>query len=172
MLVFDYSAGFAALIRAIDWQIRLPPEWDDFFHEKGIASSCHDDRRRHQRMNVRTPALLWFERPLPAFPRDRRPVGIYTRDLSRRGVGLITPMQLYPEEIVRAVLKTFWVEVRVVSCRRVTEACYIAGTELVTQHAPGRAAFRTPDHDRVDETEARLLTEETAITEETAPASA
>lgn len=162
MLDFDYSAGFAALIRAIDWRIRLPPEWDVFFHEKGIASSCHADPRRHQRMNVRTPGLLWFERPLPAFPRDRSPVGIYTRDLSRRGLGLVTPMQLYPEEIIRAVLTTFWVEVRVVSCRRVSEACYIAGTELISQHAPGRAAFRTPDRNPVDATDAWSPAEETA----------
>lgn len=141
MLEFDYSTRLAELIRSIDWQIRLPPDWDDFFGDKGVASSCHDDRRRHQRMNVRTPGLMWFAKTLPNFPREAEPVGIYTRDLSRRGLGLVTPTQLYPEEILRIVLQTFWLEVRVVSCRRVAEACFIVGAELVKQYPPGPEAF-------------------------------
>ncbi len=144
MLDFDYSARLRELTHAIDWNIRLPPEWDDFFDEKGVAAPCHNDRRRHQRLKARTPALLWFVQPLPAFPRSDQPIGIFTRDLSRRGLGLVTPIALYPAEIVRVVLVTFWVEVRVANCRRVNDACYIVGTELVAQYPASPEAFETP----------------------------
>ena len=144
MLGFDYSARLRQLIGQIEWQIRLPEAWDTFFDERGVAASSQSDRRRHQRMNVRTPGVMWFCETIRQIPRPAEPVGVYTRDLSRRGVGLVAPLQLFPEERLRVALQTFWVELRVVSCRRVTDACYIVGNELVAQHPPGPEAFTLP----------------------------
>lgn len=145
MLDDDYETRFGQLIRSLDWDIELPPEWGDFFAERGKLGTRLEDDRRHQRMMVRVYGALWFTGPLPSLPRPDTPVGIYTRDFSRRGFGFLSSMQLFPEEIVRVVLPTFWVEVRIVRARRFTASCYLAGAELVSQHDPSPEAFARPE---------------------------
>jgi hypothetical protein len=76
-------------------------------------------------------------------------VGTYTRDFSRWGCGFLTTEQLFPEERVRIVLPTFWVQLLVVRTRRITSKCYESGGKLIRTYEPDPRAFAT-DADPAD----------------------
>lgn len=137
----DYSVRFAESIHAVDWDIELPVVWKDFFEEKGELPSYVEDARSNQRLRVRTHGIMWFESDLQFRPRTDRPIGIYTKDFSRQGIGVLSAMQLYPEETLRIALPTFWLQVRVSRVRRITSKCYEVGTTLLHRHDPSMAAF-------------------------------
>ncbi|GEM_PF-1281222 len=146
MLDYDYEAQFGELIESLVWEIELPAQWSDFFVERGALSTLpEDERRRHQRMRVRVRGALWFLEPLPFLKRSHEPIGIYTREFSCKGIGFLTAKQMYPEEVVRVVLPTLWLDVRVVQTRRFTPQCYLAGAELVRRYEPSSAAFKKPE---------------------------
>lgn len=141
MLDERYSAQFYELTSSIDWDIELPIEWKDYFQDRGEMAIFADDERNNQRLKVRTHGVLWFDQALEFFPRTKEPLGVYTRDFSRNGVGFLSSIEIYPEEQVRIVLPTFWVQLRVVRARRITSRCYEIGTRLIWRHDPDPAAF-------------------------------
>jgi len=141
MLEFNYSEQLDSLIQRLDWRIELPPDWVKFFEESGTSASVAGDKRNNSRMCIRTLAVSHYETTLPSIPRAAETLGVYIRDFSRRGCGLISPVQMYPEEIVRIVLATFWIRLKVVRARRVGPACYEIGGELIEQNQPGPEAF-------------------------------
>ena len=102
-----------------------------------------DDERNNQRLKVRTHGVLWFDQSLPFLPRTMRPVGVYTRDFSRHGVGFLSPFEIYPEEHIRLVLPTFWLQLLVVRARRITSKCYEVGASLIRRHDPSLDAFQS-----------------------------
>lgn len=144
MLDEDYSERFARLAAATPFDIELPIQWKDFFTERGEVASYGDDQRHSLRLKVRTHGLLYSERSLKFCPRGTDPIGIYTRDFSRQGIGILTPIQFFPEEIVRVVLPTFWVHTRIVRVRRLTSKCFEIGTTLVRRNNPSEDAFAAP----------------------------
>ncbi len=93
---------------------------------------------------VRTYGLMWFEDSLPFCDRPAKPIGIYSRDFCRHGVGFLSPFELYPDERVRIALPAFWIQLLVVRARRITSHCYEIGTELIQQHDPDPAALMAP----------------------------
>ncbi|MCC9655335.1 hypothetical protein [Rhodopirellula halodulae] len=141
MLDFDYPQHYAQVVRATHWDIDLPEEWSDFFHESGVAPVAYSDQRQSQRRIVRTCGLLYFDRALPCMPRSCRPLGIFTRDFSKNACGIITPIELYPEEDVRLILPTFWLQLRVVRAFRHQAKCYEIGMRLLHRNNPSQDAF-------------------------------
>ena len=141
MLEDDYSSRFGKLIEAIDWDIELPRDWSDFFDQQGEMQSFKGDVRTNKRMMIRTYGIMWFEKKLPFCDRTSQPMGVYTRDFSRHGVGLLSPFEIYPEERIRVALPAFWVQLLVVRARRITSKCYEIGTELIQRHDPDPAAL-------------------------------
>ena len=141
MLEFNYSERLDSLIHNLDWHIQLPPDWVNFFEESGTCSSMASDERNNSRMRIRTRAVLRWETSLPSVPRGPEPVGVYIKDFSRRGCGLISPIQFYPEETVRILLATFWIRLKVVRVRHVGPSCYEIGLKLIEQNQPGPEAF-------------------------------
>lgn len=142
MLEIDYSTQLGDLIQSVDWDIELPVEWSDYFDERGEVASYVDDDRNNQRLKIRTHGILWFDQSLPFCNRSENPLGIYTRDFSRQGAGFLSPFEIYPEERVRIVLPTFWVQLHVVRARRITSKCYEVGAMLVHRFDPGPDAFQ------------------------------
>ena len=143
MLEFDYSKRFESLIQSLNWQIQLPPDWSTFFDEVGECLPRPDDDRQNGRMKARTQAAMISERPIPSVPRDESIIGIYSKDFSRRGCSFLSAQQLYPQESVRLILPTFWMQVSVCRARRLGTACYEIGAELIEKHGPSKAAFET-----------------------------
>lgn len=141
MLDNDYSTQFRQVIDSVDWQIELPSQWKGYFQERGEVPSFPQDDRFNQRLKARAHGLLWFEQALPMRPRTGDPIGVYSKDFSRNGVGFLSSMELFPEEYVRLVLPTFWVQLRVMRARKMTDHCYEIGAILVGRHDPCSEAF-------------------------------
>ena len=142
MLDSDYPTQFADLIQSVHWDIELPMEWEDFFEQRGEVPSYMDDNRSSQRLKVRTYGIAYFEGSLPFRSRSPQPMGIYTRDFSRNGTGFISPVEIFPEECIRVVLPTFWCQLHVHRCRRITSKCYEIGAALTSRHDPNMMAFQ------------------------------
>lgn len=142
MLDSTYTERLEQLIHQVPWDIELPAEWQDYFDERGEIPSFADDDRGNQRLKVRIHGIMWYESSLAFCQRSPEPVGIYTRDFSRQGAGFLSDFELYPEEIVRLALPTFWVQMKVVRVRRLTSKCFEIGTELISRHDASMDAFQ------------------------------
>lgn len=141
MLDFDYPSHYAELIESITWDIELPTGMSGFFAESGIAQELDPEKRGTQRRIVRMKGLMTIENALPMIQREHRFVGVYTKDFSKDGCGLISPIQWFPEETVRLVLPTFWLTLRVSCCRKLGDNCFHIGLQLLNRRNPERAAF-------------------------------
>ena len=141
MLEFNYPERLESLIQSLNWQISLPDDWSNYFHESGEYAMYANDQRQNRRLKVRTLAVLHYERQLPSLPRENTLVGVYTRDFSRRGCGFLCPHQIYPKETVRLILPTFWIRLEITRARRVGPSCYEIGGELIEQNSPSDDAF-------------------------------
>ena len=141
MLDEDYKKQFNQVVDQTEFAIELPAQWQNYFAERGEIPSFADDKRGSQRLKVRTHGLMWFEKSLPFLSRQPGVRGVYTKDFSRHGVGVLCDTQLFPEEQLRILLPTFWIRVRVVRARRLTSRCYEIGNELIERLDPCEEAF-------------------------------
>ncbi|MEM1225775.1 MAG: hypothetical protein AAGJ40_08750 [Planctomycetota bacterium] len=141
MLDFSYPEYYTDLVRRTPWSVSLPGEWEGFFQESGVAPLPFGEHDARQRRIVRTSGLMAFVTPLPALRRTSSVVGIYTRDFSRDACGLLTSMELYPEEIVRVFLSTLCLQLRVVRCTRHNDQCFEVGAAIIHRLETDRAAF-------------------------------
>jgi hypothetical protein len=109
---------------------RLPFRWELFQQQQYAAWQFPNCRRRVQRTAMRSIAILVHADKLYA---------VYTRDISRRGIGFFSPINLFPREKV-------WLELpggRVVRlsisrCQRLNESCYVCGADFYNDQ-PGQS---------------------------------
>ena len=141
MLDSDYQQNLGLLIRNVSSQIELPDDLARFFDESGPNSSFENDRRTSARTRVRTTCIVIPVVWLPAFPRSPEPQIAYTKDFSKTGFGFLLSNQLYPGEVFRVLLATFWMEVKICGSRRLGDHCFEIGSELLTTHDPSAEAF-------------------------------
>lgn len=141
MLGEHYPNLLAKLIDRAVWSITLPETHRNFFKERGQAMSVAGEQRNAGRTRVRTRGILIYEQPLPTIPRPRRCIGIYTGDFSHNGIGFLTPHQLFPQESVRILFPTFWMQVQVVRARRLGQRCFEIGGTLIRRCDPSEDAF-------------------------------
>lgn len=100
-------------------QALAPHCGDDDSEEGGPTSLTYYSRRAFHRISFRNRAILLY---------DGATFGAYTRDLSRTGLSLLSPVQLFPQDIAYLVLagpRKVAIEVR--RCRRLADACYEVG---------------------------------------------
>ena len=150
MLGIDYTDQLRRMTADVSWEIQLPEEMKNFFQESGPMPSMQGDERRAARMRVRAKCLAIYEVSLPAFPRSPNPLGVYTTDISRHGVGFLYSEPLLPEEEVRLVLPAFWLSARIARARRLGHKCYQIGARLLARHDPGPEAFDVQRRELVD----------------------
>ena len=97
----------------------LPSSPEVFFDRSGPMAVKPDSRRAYHRFFLRAQAVL----------RGREEdYGVYVKDISRVGLGFLSPRQLLPRQRVRLDLsegKTF--ELQITRCRRIREQCYECG---------------------------------------------
>lgn len=141
MLDDDYQTQFGSLIETLSFDIELPREWASYFDERGEITSYLDDERHNQRLKIRTHGILRSENTFPFCERGDDPIGVYTRDFSAHGAGFLAPFEIFPEERVRIMLPTFWIQLLVVRTRRLTNKCFEVGGSLVARHDPTPLAF-------------------------------
>ncbi|QDV12488.1 hypothetical protein CA51_23710 [Rosistilla oblonga] len=143
MLEKDYKQTLATLIDTVNWDIVLPEGHEAFFGDNGSISPCTYESRSSPRMRARGRGILYYEETLRAFPRTQDPMGIYTMDFSKTGIGFVASCQFLPEEVVRIVLPTFWARLRITRCTRNNDKRYDSGGSLITWHQPSPEAFET-----------------------------
>jgi hypothetical protein len=89
-----------------------------FFSVKGPTPTYYDNKRTYHRYFMRGKAVL---------KRGKCLFGSYTKDLSRQGVGFLSPVQLLPKELVKLRLPTTELSLEVARCRRLDQGCYDCG---------------------------------------------
>jgi hypothetical protein len=103
---------------------RLPEAEHEFLAPQGPMPVSPENKRGYHRFFMRGKALL---------KRRGSFVGIYTKDVSRQGIGFLSPMQLLPKERVRMRLPgASELTLEVTRCRRVNEGCFDSGARFVS----------------------------------------
>ncbi|MEM6328806.1 MAG: PilZ domain-containing protein [Planctomycetota bacterium] len=123
--MLDTAAGgdlIAALWDRTAAQTDMSPFLEDYFEKTGALPATPGDNRSHARHYLRKRAVLGHSGAY---------YGVYTRDLSRGGVGVLCPRQLLPLTEVKVILSAqanFQAIVR--WCRRVDDCCYDVGCQI------------------------------------------
>ena len=101
-------------------RVTLPCSPDEYFSQRGPLVVHPDSRRRFHRFHFRCVAIIHYQ--------DVEYAG-YAKDISRMGMGLYAPVQLFPcDSVVLHVPDRDPIEAEVTRCRRLGEACYEFGT--------------------------------------------
>ncbi|MCA9235706.1 MAG: PilZ domain-containing protein [Planctomycetales bacterium] len=88
----------------------------------GAAPASGDSRRKYHRFHLREQAVLRYAAGTFA---------VYTKDVSRMGMGVMVPEQLFPcDEFELLMPGEQWISLIVRRCRRVQEECYDVGAEF------------------------------------------
>lgn len=104
-------------------QVQLPAAMaKSFFVPSGPMRGHFDNRRSFHRYYLRSKALLTS---------GEMSIGVYTKDISRQGICLLSPVQLYPKQRVELRLPNGSVyPLQVVRCRRDFDNCFECGTRF------------------------------------------
>lgn len=108
---------------AVEQKTRLPEDFEAFRAPRGPTPLQFDTRRAYRRFFLRHKAILNRQETLLA---------VYTKDVSRQGIGILTPVQLLPRERVQLRLPSgVEYQLEIARCRRVVAGCYECGTRFV-----------------------------------------
>jgi hypothetical protein len=130
----DDPKALSAWVASCACEVELPPNWQGFFDRTGVMSTLADENRRFPRFYVRGLGALESCQSLPGKPRDGGWHGVYTKDISREGVGFLHSEQLYPRERMRIVLTDGVPRLmEVIHCRRIQRRCYEIGSRFVAE---------------------------------------
>lgn len=112
--------------------VDLPAEWKPHVDPPSKASLMSDEGRRFTRFPYRTRAIIDLKSSFPALPRAAARHGIYTKDISREGLGFYHAEQLYPREKFQVWLPRGGVRtVQVTRCSKLKDRCYEVGVRFV-----------------------------------------
>ena len=118
MLELSNASEIAELWDSLELKAELPCDPEEFFGKTG--SKAEYEQREFDRHYLRCQAVI--RRELDNF-------AVYMKDCSRAGMGLVSPVQLFPRERIQLWLKperSYSLEV--IRCRRVKASCYECGT--------------------------------------------
>jgi PilZ domain len=111
------------LWNATPTKVQLPESMRrDFFKVRGAAPLHYDNRRSYHR---------YYMRGMSVLKRGEKLLGTYTKDLSRQGVGFLSPEPLLPKERVKLRVNATELSLEVTRCRRVEPACFECGGKFV-----------------------------------------
>lgn len=107
---------------AADMTVQLPESMARFMEKRGAMPLYHENKRGFHRHYMRGKALL---------KRGNLTIGTYTKDISRQGVGLLSPVQLLPLERIELVLSNgAKLHLEVTRCRRIDKNCFDCGARF------------------------------------------
>ena len=108
---------------AVALKTDLPEDFESFRAARGPAPLAFDTRRAYRRFFLRNKAIL---------ETGDVSLAIYTKDVSRQGIGVLTPVQLLPKTKVRLRLPAGDIyQLEIARCRRIAAGCYECGTRFV-----------------------------------------
>jgi PilZ domain len=93
-----------------------------FFAKTGHLPVYHENQRAFHRHYLRRKAILkWREKMF----------GVFTKDISRQGIGLLSPVQLLPLEYVTLLLSSeSSLQLKIARCRRIEKDCFDIGARF------------------------------------------
>jgi len=117
----------ATTLSELDWEqlpsrAELPCSWPEYAAGAGTVHTRPDSTRQFCRVALRSIAIAWVGDAAHA---------VYTKDVSKTGMGFYSPIQLLPRASVR-----IWVPgrsvlgLRVSRCKRLGERCFECGTQF------------------------------------------
>ena len=93
----------------------------NFFGLQGPEPVYNANQRSYHRYYMRGKAVL---------KRGKTTFGTYTKDVSRQGVGFLSPVQLMPKERVQLRLPLAELGLEVARCRRIDKGCFECGARF------------------------------------------
>jgi hypothetical protein len=115
----DASVSFDDAWTELAVRANLPSK--DYLEANGPAPAIPDDRRRFVRFRCRGRAIL---------QRGADRMAAYTADLSRAGIGIISPVQLFPRQAVHIATSGQTFHLVVVWCLKLGKDCYQCGCQF------------------------------------------
>jgi PilZ domain len=107
----------------LEQKARLPVDEVEFLALKGPTPRVYENQRSYHRFFLRGKALL---------KRNQTLLGVFTTDVSRRGIGFLAPVQLLPKEKINMhVPGAKELQLEVARCHRVDDACFECGAKFV-----------------------------------------
>lgn len=109
-------------------RVELPAdEVHDFFSLKGPMGRRDDNCRAFHRFFMRSEAILLG---------DGFAYAVYTCDISRQGIGFLSPEQLLPHQKCKLELPNgSRFDVLIKRCRRKSDRCYVCGARFMSANA-------------------------------------
>jgi hypothetical protein len=128
------------LVGPIECKIELPSSWSDFFDRRGRLRGALEDKRRFPRIYLRASAAVQYRQSFPALPRPETWHKVYTKDVSRTGLGFLHSEPLYPMEQLCLVLPDGCCRrIEVVRCRRIGPRCFEIGAVFIKEFRDAKA---------------------------------
>jgi hypothetical protein len=125
MLDLGHDLGVnAEMWETVERKAKLPERLRrDFFDPTGPTSISHECKRSFHRFYLRAAAIVRRESTL---------LGGYTLDVSRQGIGFLSPVQLFPLERVELQLPSgASYRLEIARCRRIDRDCFACGGRFV-----------------------------------------
>lgn len=113
-------------------QVQLPAHMANFFAEAGYAPSHYHENRSNARLRIREEATITTIFAPVFVKRTSHSSQVLVKDLSRTGLSILSPYQMWPSETFSIELHNRKLTARVVRCRKLGDACFESGAVLVT----------------------------------------
>jgi PilZ domain len=105
-------------------KVRLTEPLRQFMEPHGAMPIYPENRRAYHRYYMRGKAVVL---------RGDATLAAYTKDVSRQGIGFLSPVQLLPKERVRLCLPKAQLSLEIVRCRRVDPGCFECGARFALE---------------------------------------
>ncbi|MBI3863740.1 MAG: PilZ domain-containing protein [Planctomycetia bacterium] len=132
MLDASYLHNLNQVLASLEDRIELSPAEKLTYFRAGSNTlpTFPNENRGFTRQQFRVRAVLDLRQSLPTIDRERTFHCVYTRDISRTGIGFLHADELYPGEECRLWLPQQERPVAVVHCVRKGRRCYIIGARF------------------------------------------
>jgi hypothetical protein len=105
-------------------KVRLSESLRQFMEQQGAMPVYHDNRRAYHRYFMRGKAVML---------RGDATLAAYTKDVSRQGIGFLSPVQLLPKERIRLRVPKAQLSLEIARCRRVDQGCFECGARFALE---------------------------------------
>lgn len=115
--------------KAAEAKVQLPDSWRaSFFEKSGPMALHHENRRNYHRYFVRVKTVI---------KHGGKKYGGYTMDISREGVGLLSPVQFLPQDLIELQLPHgYALPLVVVRCKYLATLCFECGAKFAFNGIP------------------------------------
>ena len=105
-------------------KVQLSDSLRQSMEQQGAMPVYHDNRRAYHRYFMRGKAVVL---------RGDATLAAYTKDVSRQGIGFLSPVQLLPKERVRLRVPKAQLSLEIARCRRVDQGCFECGARFALE---------------------------------------